>query len=376
MAAIDADGGRATRVVAWNQLRASRSVHHIGPEVVGPVAIDDVLSYEHLTVSFHRSGPRPNAMPLALLAPAEEGWLIYLPIRLGEIDTLFHRVDVIGPRPDRRRPPASEVLATVCERLPAYSKHAGSHECWYFTVDPDIEYEHKITLDPDLDIYTLTRDIKKLIGRGELGRYRSEYRNDFELWQFDNHMFDVTGPAESDRGYASFIPRLNGGYTVKRKQFAEDGFARIEKKLHYPHELDGTEAMGSYLTDQLNLDARYLGSFHRIRFDDMLESAETGHIYSLMTDRCVFDHAAVLQQLEIEYINSRGDARECRPEIIAELDHLKGWTTQFLAGRGIPARLDYTSKYTFLRRLIETGHDRRENTALDGRLLPNQGRAD
>jgi hypothetical protein len=97
----------------------------------------------------------------------------------------------------------------------------------------------------------------------------------------------------------------------------------------------------SFSAYRLRLDSHWIG-----------KTSAGSHIYSLMTDRCVFgDHGAVLQQLEIEYIRSRGDFRECRPEIIAELDHLKTWTSNFLADRGVTARLGSTSKYTFLRSL-------------------------
>ncbi|MFD8249680.1 hypothetical protein [Nocardia sp. NPDC059691] len=351
---VEAVGGRATRVVSWNQLRDNPSVYHLTD---GVIAAEETVTYIDLTVAVHGSRPIPDAMPLALLAPDTAGWLVYLPIRLGGEDALFHRLDTIEATTPPQHPPTPAVLAHTLRNLPAYSQTAGSHECWYFKQDPDIEYEHKITLDVDIDIYALARDINTEIRRGGLSGYRAEYRNDFELWQFGNHLFDITGPTESDRGYASFIPRLNGGYTVKRKQFATDGFARYERKLDCPHELATTAEMSAYLTGHLHLDANYLGSFDRIRFDNMLENSDTGHIYSLMTDRCtVTGNRAVLQQLEIEYFNSRGDRRQCRAEIIDELHYLKTWTQQYLHNRNIPASSDYTSKYTFLRNLSDTAH--------------------
>ncbi|MGF6889459.1 hypothetical protein ABIA39_008939 [Nocardia sp. GAS34] len=350
---ITAVGGRATRVVRWDQLRASRSVHHLtGSGHV--VAAEESVTYTDLTVLVHGNRPVPDAMPLVLLAPDAGGWLVYLPIRLGAEDALFQRVDTIDAVTRRRYPPPPTALAHTLAQLPAYSEMVGSHECWYFTVDPDIEYEHKFTLTPDADIYALARDIKSEIGHGELSRYRAEFHNDFELWQFDNHMFGISGPDETDHGYASFIPCLNGGYTIKRKQFQHDTFARIERILDCPQGMATIAEMSDYLIGELGLDAGYLGSFDRIRFDDALESSETGHIYSLMADRCTITGTdTVLQQLEIECINSRGNTRDCRAEIIDELDHLKNWTQQFLLEQKIPATLDYTSKYTFLRNLSQ-----------------------
>ncbi len=346
-------GGHATRVLRWDQLRDSRSVHHItGTGRV--VAADETITYTDLTLTVHGSRPIPDAMPLTLLMPDTGGWLAYLPIRLGPDDALFHHVDTIDAITRRRYTPPPAVLAQTLQRLPMYSKMVGSHECWYFTQDPDIEYEHKLTLDSDTDIYALARDINNQIGRGKLSHYRPEFRNDFELWQFGNHMFAITGPDKSDAGYASFIPHINGGYTLKRKQFHHDGFARIERKIDCPHELATNADMHAYLTHQLGLDAHHLGSFDRIRFDNMLENNETGHIYSITTDRCIFgEYHAALQQLEIEYIRSRGNTRECRDEIIDELNHLKTWTQTFLNGRNIVFRSDYTSKYTSLLQLAD-----------------------
>ncbi|WP_280335679.1 hypothetical protein [Nocardia wallacei] len=344
---VDAAGGRATRVLRWEQLRHSRSVHLTGNGRV--VAAEETVTYTDLTVRVHGTRALPDAMPLALLAPDNDGWQIYLPIRLGADDCLFHQVDTLPATTRHRYPPPPTVLAQTLHRLPAYSETAGSHECWYFTQDPDIEYEHKFTLPTDTDIYALARDIKNEIGRGELSDYRAEFRNDFELWQFANHMFDITGPNPADHGYASFIPRLNGGYTLKRKQFQHDGFARTEHKTDCPPGIATLTDMADHLTGTLGLDARYIGSFDRIRFDVMIENSATGHIHSLMTDRCLVSHTrAVLQQLEIEYIHTRGNTRECRAEIISELDHLKNWTARYLTHRGIPATADYTSKHTFL----------------------------
>lgn len=349
LARVNAEGGAATRVLSWDQLTEA-PVFHLDPDA-SPVPADETLHCDHLRFTVHGTIPLPSTTPLALLTSEPNGWTIYLPIRIGDGDALFHRVDHLAGPADAQ--PSSSVLAHVLQQLPHYSAAAGSHECWYFVHDPDAEYEHKFTLDPDQDIYALTLDIKAEIGRGELARYRGEFRNDFELWQFGNHMFDVTGPTEDDRGYASFIPRLNGGYTLKRKKFRHDSFRRIEHKLHWPIPTATLTEMHDHLTHNLGLHATYLGSFDRTRFDDNLDSSDTGHIYSLMIDRCRFTthDDAVLQQIEIEYLRSRGNTRPCHDEIIDELQHLKSWTLTYLQQRGIDARTDYTSKHTYLRQL-------------------------
>src|SRR5262245_20045970 len=74
LVAVDTDGGHATRVVAWNQLHSSRSVHHIAPDAT-TMAVDETFSYSHVNLSSSAYWPQPTAMPLALLAPDEAGWL-------------------------------------------------------------------------------------------------------------------------------------------------------------------------------------------------------------------------------------------------------------------------------------------------------------
>ncbi|MEV6071961.1 hypothetical protein AB0L82_35935 [Nocardia sp. NPDC052001] len=351
LAAVPAPGGRTTRVVTWNHLRYSRSVLHTDPHHRALTATAEPLAYRQLTLTAD-GHTAPEDMPLVLLAPESAGWAVYLPVRLGDIDALFHRVDIVPEPTSHITHPSLDTVHRTLQALPGYSKTVGSHECWYFKHDPDTEYEHKFTLDPGTDIYRLARDVKAHIGHGDLARYRAEYRNDFELWSFANHMFEVTGPTTADRGYASFIPRAAGGYTIKRKHFTHDQFRRTEHKTYWPAPHATLAHMHTHLNDTLAIHAHYLGSFDRIRFDDMLESSDTGHIYSLMTDRCNFHgYPAPLQQLEIEYIRSRGDARDCEHEIIAELDHLRDWTQHFLIAHDVTATADYTSKYTHLRQL-------------------------
>lgn len=307
---------------------------------------------------------RRESMPLAILAAdlRQRCWVVYVPSRLNDEAGLFHRVAEIAhvfsfaenSRATTTEPSAA-VLANIVDRLPEFSATVGSHECWYFTIDAGVEYEHKFTLDPDTDIYALTRGIAAEIERGEPDYLRLEFANACEMWHFRNYMFEVTGPTSADCGYASFIPRRAGGHVIKRKRFIQDGFARYETKTTVSEALTDIAQMQSYLHQRLGLEVSYLGDFTRTRFDNNVESVNTGHIYSIMADRCVFpEHpGTVLQQLEIEYLRSRGTKRECRSEMIEELNSLRGWTTQHLADLAIPAKTNYLSKYTFLRRLTQ-----------------------
>ncbi|WP_431957988.1 hypothetical protein [Nocardia lijiangensis] len=345
LAPVAAEPGPRTEIVAW---------HRVGEPGDSYVLADDGMT----TLASPAAGSREPAppaehavMPLALLAEHQRRWAVYLPSRITDDAGLFHHVADLGETVGER--PSATVIGQVIERLPEFSAEIGSHECWYFTQDPSTEYEHKFTLPQSIDIYALTRKIADQIGSGRLAHLRPEFGNSFEMWQFDNYMFEVTGPTADDRGYASFIPRRAGGYVLKRKQFAADGFARLESKLRVPDYLTSTAQKRDFLTG-LGLATVYLGQFLRTRFDVNVESTVTGHIYSVMADRCEFatPQSAPLQQLEIEYLRSRGTARECRAEIITELDDLKGWAADYLAAQQILASPGYLSKFTYLRSLV------------------------
>ncbi|MGN2641032.1 hypothetical protein ACTD5D_33660 [Nocardia takedensis] len=304
---------------------------------------------------------RRESMPLAVLTADFRGrcWVVYVPSRLIPEGGLFHRVAEITDSFSfaeidftATTEPSVAVVAEAVERLPEFSATVGSHECWYYAIDAGVEYEHKFTLDNDTDIYTLTRGIAAAIRRGEHAHLRPEFANAFEMWQFHNYMFEVTGPTSDDCGYASFIPRRAGGHVIKRKRFTQDRFARYETKSTVIEHLADIAQMQSYL-QRLGLEVDYLGEFVRTRFDSNVESVRTGHIYSIMADKCVLPAhpGTVLQQLEIEYLRSRGSERECRSEMIDELGSLRRWTIRYLAEHAIPAKPSHLSKYTFLREL-------------------------
>ncbi|MGX1877025.1 hypothetical protein ACWIHP_20525 [Nocardia fluminea] len=343
LAPVAAQPGPRTETIDWRQVGEPSNPYVLSDDSIAAPARPAAGSREGA------AGAERAVMPLALLAERQRRWAVYLPSRITADAGLFHHVSDLGETAGQR--PIATVISQIIERLPEFSAEIGSHECWYFTQDPGIEYEHKFTLPHSVDIYALTRKIADQIGFGHLAHLRPEFGNSFEMWQFDNYMFEVTGPTADDRGYASFIPRRAGGHVLKRKRFAADGFARFESKLAVPEELTSTAQMHDFLT-ALELETGYLGQFLRTRFDVNVESTVTGHIYSVMADRCEFatPHSA-LQQLEIEYLRSRGTARECRAEITAELDQIKLWATDYLVAQQISAESGYLSKFTYLRSL-------------------------
>lgn len=347
---IHTSGGHMTRIVDWRALSGVTTTRH--NDLHSQRVSHHRLDFHDLVVTVHE----PNnpilaidhtAVPLALACAVDNAWAVYLPIRMNGNDGLFARVATMAAD-DPAQPP----LDTLITAMPEHGKKVGSHESWYFKHAPDTEYEHKITLDSTVDIYTLARDIRNHVGHGPLNVYRWEYRDDWQTWWYGNHLFEIPASAGNGAGYVSFIPTLNGGYILKRKIFARDGFKRIELKSRCDQPLPTIGHKLAHLRETMGLQATYLGRFDRIRFDITLEHIDTGNIHSIMIDRCEIAHQPeVLQQLEIEYLRSRGDARNCEAEIIAELDQLKTWTLQHLSQADITFSESHLSKYTFLRRL-------------------------
>ena len=86
----------------------------------------------------------------------------------------------------------------------------------------------------------------------------------------------------------------------------------------------------------------------------MLESLHTGHVFSIMYDRCTAERAAVLIQAEVEYIRSRTLRTGSRRQILGQLSELRTWTRDLLANNGITHAEDQMSKLTWLRRQYGT----------------------
>lgn len=114
--------------------------------------------------------------------------MVYVPSRLTAEAGLFHRVAEIAyafsfadTSLAATTPPPAALVAEVMDRLPEFSATVGSHECWYYTVDAGVEYEHKFTLDPDADIYALIQGIAAAVEDGDPEYLRLEFANAFEM---------------------------------------------------------------------------------------------------------------------------------------------------------------------------------------------------
>ncbi|KPI16959.1 hypothetical protein OK074_1752 [Actinobacteria bacterium OK074] len=232
-----------------------------------------------------------------------------------------------------------------------YVPQLGNHHLYFRNHFKGTELEYKYTLDPAPDIWEAATEVLRALRAGELPGCRPEYREDFQIWYYDNHLFDVLGP-ESERGYASFIPSTDGRNILKRKWFAEDSFARREELTHG---VDLAPAdFADHLTGELGLTVRPMPPFRRVRYDVQCESMRTGHIYGLFFDHCRLIDApdVVLSQCEVEYLRSRNLLEAEEGEVVAEMDRIDTWMREFLADRGWAKERSFYSKRSFLRDVV------------------------
>jgi hypothetical protein len=222
-----------------------------------------------------------------------------------------------------------------------------NHQRYYRKCFPDRELEYKYTLDPPTaDIWTLNAELYQRLLDGALTGFVPEYRDEFQAWDYMNHLFQVSGPAP-ERGYISFIPTTDGKNLLKRKWFQADAFDRRES---HTYGVEVPQGFDAYVRDVVGVTAVRLPSFRRVRYDVNFESTRTGHVYGIFFDTVsILDAPGVqLQQCELEYLRSRvviePDADAVRPEI----DFVAAWLEGFLREHGRTDQRGYYSKLSFL----------------------------
>ncbi|MCE4942280.1 hypothetical protein LVX13_03925 [Streptomyces albulus] len=238
----------------------------------------------------------------------------------------------------------------------AVARHAeqflflNNHQRYYRKCFSGQELEYKYTLQPPVDTWTLTVQLHHRVLDGALPGYVMEYRDEFQAWDYLNHLFEVTGPGEAERGYASFIPTTDGKHLMKRKWYAEDAFQRRES---HTYGLDLTDDGGfeRHVTEELRVDAVRLPSFRRVRYDINFESVRSGHVYGIFFDHCSLVDArdVTLNQCELEYLRSRTAVEPDEALVKEEMAQLADWLESFLREHGLCDERGVYSKRTFLK---------------------------
>ncbi|WP_424534257.1 hypothetical protein ACOZ38_28600 [Sphaerisporangium viridialbum] len=350
-----------TVVVHWDALgpcpvrplTASGDALAPGREIDGSALFPDAIAGPDLMAM---AGPTaaPGLVPLCYLAQHASGYHVFAQIRFHPEDACFIRTTPmpVGDGPVealRWLNPALEAHASAVLRL-------NNHKRYFQTHFAGTELEHKYNLAPGTDIWAAAMELLKALRHGVLDGCQPEYRDEFQIYFTENHLFDVTGP-EEELGYASFIRTVNGGHVLKRKWYAEDTFARREQL--FPDVDVRPGGFEEYLREKMGLQVRTMPPFRRVRYDIQCESMVTGHIYGIFLDHCSLLAARdlVLSQCELEYRRSRSFLDHDQNEVLAEMERISHWLQDYLTARGLTQERTYYSKRTFLRDVVAARPD-------------------
>ena len=303
---------------------------------------------------------RSSLQPVFLLRPAGRGnWLPYTLMSYTGDDLLYIRLP--GPpvhgtpgNADRRAQWAADLSA----RHRAHHGQLNNHGSWFRNLLPGLEAEHKFTLSHGTDIWDLAITTHQHVRAGAIGGWICEHGNNggFTQGDFTNHLFAITRPA-SERGYIAFMPAIDGpGYLIRRKRYTRDQMLRREDLTQAPELTADPGDLPQVIRDRYGLTPAWGATYRRVRYNVMLESLRTGHVFSIMYDRCTTEHAPSLTQAEVEYIRSRTLRTSSRTEILSQLTELRTWTRDLLTKSGTTHAEDQMSKLTWLR------HQRRHTT--------------
>jgi hypothetical protein len=285
--------------------------------------------------------------PLFCAARRADGWHTYSRVHLRPDRIAFIRTS-LDPVPT-----GAGDLDWLPRAVALQAEHAGvlnSHDTAMRPAFAGQEVETKFALPPDTPIWSLTVDLHRRVASGRLPGMVPRLRDDLELWDYRNHLFEVTGPG-SESGYVSFMGVEPGVYRVKRKNFPADGLIRAETVTP---DVRPDRPLDEYVRQVLHLDARQLPSFRRVRHDVKFESVISGNHYGIFLDRCtLLDFPEeTLVQAEVEYLWSRSVLPLDESEILVELDDVTAWTGSVLAQHGMAVEPTFYSKLSFLRDVV------------------------
>ncbi|HEX5404632.1 MAG TPA: hypothetical protein VFX16_20275 [Pseudonocardiaceae bacterium] len=292
-----------------------------------------------------------SAAPLFLFGRRGADLITHALVRLGAQDGLFIRI------PQHHHPTGladlAELLSAALTATNAHREFLNNHQCCLRKFWPDEELEHKITMRGPVDLHAVVTGLRDLVGGPHLPGTIWEYRDDYQIWDFDNYLYEITGPVE-EAGYVSFIPDSTGTVIVKRKWFTHDAPRRRETRWRGVPIATSTTSFAGYLRSHVDGDARYRGSFRRTRLDTSCEFTRTGNVYGFMVDWSRppdRPDIAGLYQVEIEYLHSRTLNDDAADAVDTELATLTAATRTYLDNVGI-AHQPGESKLTYLRTLM------------------------
>lgn len=281
--------------------------------------------------------------PFLVLTKTEDETIVYHHLAAGKRGNLFSAYHW-QPKGELDGPQTVEMR--IREAYPdwAIARPNYNNNCWYTKWRRDVEIERKFTFKEPADNWILIRKLYRAVGEGGLPGFILEFNDEFQVWDFENYMFEILEPEEKV-GYISFVPQSNGLMTVKQKTFKQDAEIRTETikaniQLHPSDMRAYVQRIGT---------ARELPHYRRKRFDINLESLETGNVYGIFMDLCrpLGDEKHALFQCEVEYIRSRVMAPIAG--VMEDYETVCQFTKQFLLSEGVSFEEGYYSKLSYLR---------------------------
>jgi hypothetical protein len=312
-----------------------------------------VLDFSSLADAFPRGY---DQAPLFVLSPAEVGWRPYTLVSFTGKDALFIALDgplVEGDPGDSQV--VNEWVADLSARHRRHGARLNNHQRWFVNARPGLEIEQKFTLAGRPDIWLLAARTRDLVAAGAIYGWIPEHGGNggFEQWDFPSHIYEIAAP-EPERGYIAFIPAVDGSWGIRRKWFTADAVIRREE-LTGGLDLGPDPDLRAVIRDRYGLAPSWGGCYRRVRYNVLLESLRSGHVFSVMFDRCTdaTGLAPDLHQAEVEYIRSRVISARPDDGLMDEFGQLCAWTRQLLDECRVNAEQNNLSKLTWLRQAAQ-----------------------
>jgi hypothetical protein len=252
-------------------------------------------------------------------------------------------------RHDRSAEAPAEFVAAVSAAFPALNiaRRSVNDACNYGRWRQDLEFERKFTFEAIPDTWSLTNKLYLGIIGGDLPGFVPEFNLDFQVYDYEAHLFEVLEPA-SEAGYIAFIPQSDGRMCVKQKWFVENAEIRRET-LTFGSSISLAGA-AAHAAELCKGKVRQMPSYRRTRFDVNFESLDTGNVYGLFFDICRSvdtPNEFSFSQCELEYCRSRTWAPFT--QVFEQFEIVSDYAERFLTRNGIAYRKDLYSKLDFVR---------------------------
>ncbi|MFG1965394.1 hypothetical protein [Nonomuraea sp. NPDC049028] len=180
--------------------------------------------------------------------------------------------------------------------------------------------EYKFNLTPGTGIWVAAMELLKALRHGVLDGCQPEYRNEFQIYFTENHLFDLH--PDGERRPRAEAEVVYGGHLRAPR-------ADLPRPGHFPGRLRGV------LREEMGLQVRAMPPFRRVRYDIQCESMITGHICGIFLDHCSLLAApdVRLSQCELEYRRSRSLLDHDQNEVLAEMERIRNWLQDYLTAR-------------------------------------------